>query len=101
MDHWKEVYSNPANLVEIVLTNPTDQVRKVWVEPAAYMIKLDPRSEYKLVTHDRLFRLEFDAADRSTLWLERSVGFILYKLVMEDAAYQWVVEMDCSGHQPS
>lgn len=99
VNHWKDVYSDPANLVEIVLTNPTDKVKKVWVEPAAYLVELDARTEYKLVTHDRLFRMELDAGDRVTLWLERSVGFKLYKLVVEDGAYRWVVDHDCSTNQ--
>jgi hypothetical protein len=99
VNHWKEVYSDPANLVEIVLTNPTDVVRKVWIEPAAFMVTLDARMEYKVVTHDRLFRMEFDSGDRVTLWLDRSVGFVLYKLVMVEGVYEWVVEVDCSGDQ--
>lgn len=99
VNHWKEVYSDPANLVEIVLTNPTDKPRGVWIEPAAYMVELHPRSEYKLVTHDRMFRMEFDAEYKCTLWLDRTFGFVLYKLVIEEGAYKWVVDFDCSDNQ--
>lgn len=88
-------------MVEIKLANPTAELRGVWIEPAAYMLKLEPNTEYKLVTDDRSFRIEFDSNYRLTLWTDTTVGFVLYKFELVNDMYDWVVMHDCSNNRGS
>jgi hypothetical protein len=95
-EQWKKVYSNPENLVEIKFYNTTDCIKYVWVEPAAYSIELEPNTEYKIVTHEKQFSIEYDSESQITLRMDYSFGFKLYKKEVKNANDTWVLDVDIS-----
>jgi hypothetical protein len=95
----KQLYNTPAELVVIEFANRTDIKKFVWVEPACVSIEIDARTEYKIVTHDKSFRIEFDVDETITFYLQYSFGFILYKRVLSETnsdSNSWNVDMDLS-----
>lgn len=96
---WKEIYSNPENLVEIKFSNKTDSVKYVWVEPAALSLELLPKTEYRILTHETRFSIEYDDDNQFTLWMDYSCGFLLYKKQSEDASSDWILDIDLSEVQ--
>ena len=97
-EYWKDVYANPDHLVEIKFFNKTNEFKEVWVEPAAISIELDANTEYKIVTHEREFAIEYNSERQLTLWMEHSFGFKIYKrpLGKVDASPDWELYMDLS-----
>jgi len=93
---WKEIYSDPDSLVEIKFSNVTDGVKYVWVEPAAYSLELEPNTEYKIVTHERHFSIEYTSDSQFTLWMDYSFGFKLYKKEDKNVAESWILDIDMS-----
>lgn len=93
---WDEIYSKPENLVEIKLLNRTNTIKYVWIEPAAYSLELEPNTEYKFVTDDRSFLIEYDSDNQITLWTDSSFGFKLYKRENRSVSNEWVLEIDLS-----
>lgn len=93
-EYWKQIYSNPDNLVEIKFANPTDSLKTVWLEPVGDWIKLDPYTEYKIVTHDRKFTIEYTSAHEFTFWLENAFGCILYKRAIKAPQNDWELVFD-------
>jgi hypothetical protein len=98
LESWKDGYANPDRLVEIEFSTKTNQPKYVWVEPAAISIELDLNTEYKIVTHEKAFAIEYNSEHQFTLWMERSFGFKLYKrpLTKINASSSWQLDMDLS-----
>ncbi len=98
-DRVKFFYDNPDLLVDIEFANRTDQKRGVWVEPACIEFELDAHSEYKIVTHDKFFRIEFDKDDRIVFYLQYSFGFKLFKRPTSQEVInpnEWTLDQDTS-----
>lgn len=86
-------------LVEIEFFNRTKNVVNVWVEPTCFSINLDNNTEYKLVTHERNFRLEIDHNTDLIFYLEYSFGFKLFKraaVAQPINPNEWILDFDCS-----
>jgi hypothetical protein len=75
----KFFYSNSERLVEFEFANQTSEKKIVWVEPTCVEIELDADTEFKIVTHDKFFRVEFDDKGGLIFYLQYSFGFKLYK----------------------
>ena len=88
-------YQNPENLVEIVFANRTKQTVNIWIELAALPIDLDENTEYKMITHERRFRMEFDKDNQMVFYLEYCFGFKLYKRIISSQG-EWMLELDLS-----
>jgi len=72
-------YKHPELLVDIEFANRTDRKKRVWVEPTCAEFEIDANTEYRIVTHDRFFRIDFDSDDSMIFYLQYSFGFKLYK----------------------
>lgn len=95
----KYFYEHPETLVDIEFFNRTNALKNIWVEPACTSIDLDNDTEYKIVTHDRFFRIEFDKDNQVIFYLQYSFGFKLYKRPASDDVTnknEWVLDYDCS-----
>ncbi|WP_207430892.1 hypothetical protein [Sabulibacter ruber] len=75
----KYFYENPERLFEIEFANHSENKKSVWVEPTCIEFELDTQTEYKIVTHDKFVRLEFDGDGNLIFYLQHSFGFKLYK----------------------
>lgn len=98
-DKIKFFYEHPEMLVEIEFSNRTEQKKKVWVEPTCVEFELDALTEYKIVTHDKCLRMEFDKDDFIVFYLEHSFGFKLYKRPISIDiinSNEWILEEDLS-----
>lgn len=93
---WDDIYSKPENLVEIRLLNRTNTIKYVWIEPAAYSLELDANTEYKFVTDDKSFLIEYDSDNQITLCTDSSFGFKLYKRENRSVSNEWVLDIDLS-----
>ncbi len=95
----KYLYEHPENLVDIEFSNRTKQTVHIWVEMACISIDLDQETEYKIVTHDKSFRMEFDNNNQVVFYLQYSFGFKLYKrpIPKEHSSHEWLIEYDCSS----
>jgi hypothetical protein len=78
-DEIKYFYDNPDLLVDLVFSNNTDQKKTLWIEPTCVEVALDAKTEYKILTHDKFFRIKFDKDDFIVFYLQHSFGFKLYK----------------------
>lgn len=98
-DTIKDIYENPDLLVDIEFANRTDKKKTVWVEPACIEFELDTQTEYKILTHDKFFRIDFKKDDFIIFYLQSSFGFKLYKrptskeIINEN---KWTLEEDTS-----
>lgn len=93
------LYSDKRNLIEIEFANRTDVEKFVWVEPACISIKLDANTEYKVVSHDKTFRIEFDEKETIVLYTQFSFGFKLFSRDISPTAInnkEWVLDCDLS-----
>ena len=98
-DKIKFFYDNPDLLVDIEFANRTDQKKKVWVEPACTEFELDSQTEYRILTHDKFFRIEFDKDDFIVFYLQHSFGFKLYKRPTSKEVInsnEWTLDQDTS-----
>jgi len=96
----KYFYENPAFLVDIEFSNRTNTLKNIWVEPSGVSIELTNATEYKITTHDKFFRLEFDNSNQVVLYLQYSFGFKLYKRPANHEGVNnndWVLESDSSN----
>ena len=97
-DSWFRKKSNQA-LVEIEFSNKTNNLKNIWVEPICMSIDLDHETEYKIITDDRFFRIEFDKDDQVIFYLQYRFGFKLYKrLISIDVINknEWLLDSDYS-----
>ncbi len=96
----KYFYDHPETLVDIEFSNRTKQTINIWVELACVSIDLDSETEYKIVSHDRYFRMEFDENNHVVFYLQYSFGFKLYKRQMQNKGStkvsDWTIDYDCS-----
>jgi len=95
----KYFYEHPETLVDIEFSNRTNTLTNIWVEPACTSIDLHKDTEYKIVSHDRFFRIEFDKDNQVILYLQYSFGFKLYKRPSSADAVnknEWLLDYDCS-----
>ncbi|MFT3704509.1 MAG: hypothetical protein QM802_19230 [Agriterribacter sp.] len=98
-DRIKYFYEHPETLVDIVFSNRTKQTVHIWVELACVAIELDHETEYKIVTHDRYFRMEFDKHNQVVFYLQYSFGFKLYKRAISKdipSKINWQLDLDYS-----
>ncbi len=91
-DLFKRLYENPDILVNIAFSNKTKKKIFIWVEPTCVSIDLDANTEYKIVSHERYFSMDFNEDNNIVFWLEYSFGFQLYKRIGAD----WTLDYDCS-----
>jgi hypothetical protein len=92
-------YEHPDMLVEIEFANRTDKKKRVWVETSCVEFELDSNTEYRIVTHDKSFRIDFDSENSIIFYLQYSFGFKLYKRRVSDAIVnhdEWILEHDTS-----
>lgn len=92
-------YENPQLLVDIEFANRTDQKKTLWVEPTCTEFELDAQTEYKILTHDKFFRIEFDKDDFIVFYLQHSFGFKLYKRPTSKEITnpnEWILDQDTS-----
>lgn len=75
----KAIYDDPEMLTEIEFANRSKTAKQVWIEPTADELELDAETEYKIITHDKFFRIEFDADGDLTFYLQYAFGFKLYR----------------------
>ena len=90
----KELYNNPEALVEIELTNKSKKLKYIWCEPMTLQIDLEEDYDYKIVTHDRSFGIEFSDEDQVVFLVNYSFGFKLYK--RKKAKSKWILDEDYS-----
>ena len=92
-------YKHPEFLVDIEFANRTDRNKRVWVELACQEFEIDPNTEYRIVTHDKFFRIEFDSNDSIIFYLQYSFGFKLYKRPVSEEIknpHDWILDYDTS-----
>src|ERR1700761_6357714 len=93
----KEIYDDPEMLVEIEFANRTNTIKHVWVEMACVDLELDAQTEYKIVTHDKFFRMEFDTDGGIIFYLQYTFGFKLYKRpTSREVKNSWELYIDYS-----
>jgi hypothetical protein len=95
----KYVYEHPETLVDIEFYNRSNILKNIWVEPTCISIDLESDTEYKIVTHDRFFRMEFDENNQVIFYLQHSFGFKLYKRPASKEVInqnEWILDNDCS-----
>ena len=98
-DYIKYLYEHPQTLVEFEFSNRTKTTVNVWIELACVEVDLDDITEYKIISHDRSFRIEFDENSKVTFYLQYSFGFKLFKRpISKDAKneLEWTLDYDCS-----
>lgn len=96
----KKLYADPANLVDIEFANRTDEERYIWIEPSCEEIHLKSDKEYRVVTHDKSFRIEFDK-DTIVFYFQYSFGFKLYNRptsIEIPNPNEWVLDFDTSDN---
>ncbi len=92
-------YKHPELLVDIEFANRTERKKKVWVELACEEFEIDSLTEFRIVTHDRFFRIDFDSDDSIIFYLQYSFGFKLYKRPISNEIknpHSWLLEYDSS-----
>ena len=92
-------YKNPDYQTDIEFNNRTGELINIWVEPSCQEIDLEKGFEYKVLTHDKSFRIEFDIDNQIIFYLQHSFGFKLYKReYSSDYKNQkdWILEDDTS-----
>lgn len=98
-DKIKSFYKNPNLLIEIEFANRSDEKKTLWIEPTCVEFTLDAQMEYKILTHDKSFRIEFDREDFITFYLQHSFGFKLYKRTASKEVKnpnEWELDQDTS-----
>jgi len=70
---------NSDNIVEFEFSNSTNETKYIWVEPIAYSIEIDPNSQYKLMTLEKSFAIEYTSDNQFTLWMNSNHRFKLFK----------------------
>lgn len=91
-------YKHPDRLVDIEFANRANTKRRVWVEPTRVEFEVDGRTEYRIVTHDKYFRIEFDG-ERIIFYLQLSFGFKLFKRPLSTEPvnpHEWKLDHDTS-----
>jgi hypothetical protein len=91
-------YKHPDRVVDIEFSNRTNTKRRVWVEPTRVEFEIDSHTEFRIVTHDKYFRIEFDG-DRIVFYLQLSFGFKLFKRPLSKEAVnpnEWKLDHDTS-----
>ena len=86
-------------LIEIEFFNRTRNVMNIWVEPTCVSIDLVDNMEYKIISHDKSFRIEFDKEGQIIFYLQYSFGFKLYKRTTNGEIINkadWILDFDCS-----
>lgn len=92
-------YKHPKLLVDIEFANRTNRKKKVWVEPTCEEFEIDRNTEYRIVSHDKFFRIEFDSDDSIIFYLQYSFGFKLYKRPVSEEVVNpnsWILDYDTS-----
>ena len=94
----KKLYENPDNLVNIEFANTTDQEKRIWIEPPCEEIYLNADTEYRVLTHDKSFRIEFDA-EGIVFYFQYTFGFKLFRRPTSEIIhnpYEWTLDFDTS-----
>lgn len=85
-------YSKDA--VEIVLTNSNQKALRIYCEPSCFYFELKKGADYKIVTRDKSYWIDFMENNEVTFGLNHSCGFKLYKFEIDNS--DWVLEEDLS-----
>lgn len=93
-DWLTELYNNPNALTEIELINKSKKLKFIWCAPSCLGIDLNENYDYKIVTHDKSFSIEFMDNDNVVFWVNKSFGFKLYKREKKEA--EWILDVDMS-----
>ena len=75
----KRIYSNPDALVDIEFHNRGSEVKPLWIEPICQEVELEASTEFKITTHERNFRFEYDREGMMIVYLQYTFGCKLYK----------------------
>jgi hypothetical protein len=92
-------YKNPDLLVDIEFANKTDKPKRVWVEPTCIEFELDKETEYKILTNDKSFRIEFDSDNSIIFYLQYTFSCKLFKRPVSDQIRnpnEWILDLDFS-----
>lgn len=92
-------YEHPELLVDIEFANRSGRPKKVWVEPTCQEFEIDCNTEYRVVSHDKFFRIDFDSDDSIIFYLQYSFGFKLYKRPISteiENPNDWILDYDTS-----
>ena len=95
----KAVYNDPSIPVDIEFSNRTGKLVNIWVEPSCQSIDLEKGMEYKIVSHDRFFRLEFDDDNQVVFYCQYSFGCKIFKRPSSSEVTNkndWELEIDLS-----
>ena len=95
----KAVYADPKIPVDIEFYNRTGNLINIWIEPSCQSIDLEKGMEYKVVSHDRFFRLEFDEKNQVILYCQYSFGCKIFKRKSSKEIKnpnEWELEIDLS-----
>ncbi|MFY0602198.1 MAG: hypothetical protein JXR03_21155 [Cyclobacteriaceae bacterium] len=95
----KAVYDDPKIPVDIEFYNRTGKLTNIWIEPSCQSIDLEKGMEYKVVSHDRFFRLEFDEDNQVIFYCQYSFGCKIFKRQSSKDIQnpnEWELEIDLS-----
>lgn len=89
-------------MTEILFSNNSNSPKYVWVEPVAYSIELDGHMQFRFVTNETSFAIEYDSDQQFTLRLDNSVSFTLYKRPLKEVGQhaEWTVDIDLMNGRP-
>ncbi len=91
--------SKPFKEVEIEFHARNNIPIAIWVEPSCQNIDVEPGFDYRLVTWENCFRIEFDIKIGIILYLQYSNEYKLYKREYSrdfGKEKEWVLEYDLS-----
>jgi hypothetical protein len=92
-------YKDPDLLVDIEFANRTDKPKRVWVELICIEFELDKQTEYKILTNDKSFRIEFDSDNSIIFYLQYAFSCKLFKRPISDQIRNpndWILDLDFS-----
>lgn len=95
----KAVYNAPKIPVDFEFSNRTGNLVNIWVEPSCQLIELQKGTEYKIVSHDRYFRIEFDEKNQVIFYCQYSFGCKIFKRPSSNEIKnenEWELEIDLS-----
>lgn len=95
----KRIYRNPDALVDIEFYNRSNQGKLLWIEPICQEVELKAGTEFKITTHERNFRFEYNREGLMIMYLQYTFGCKLYKRASSEEIrnpYAWELLLDFS-----
>ncbi len=93
------LYKHQNLLIDIEFVNSTNEKKRVWVEPSCVEFEIDANTEYKILTHDKFFRIDFRSQDLIIFYLQYTFGLKLYKREISTEIRnpnKWILDQDYS-----